>query len=110
MNKVSAFFMEIAPYFIVNFDHILFTIEVSFIIMPYLCEKLKGNSENFDLKKKLFCFKNFFSKFFENFFRFKSLFGLIYSEKKNFKKFRKKNFDPKKLGFFFKGKFFTNSF
>ena len=54
MNKVSAFFMEIAPYFIENFDHILFTIEVSFVIMPYLGEKLKGNSENFHLKKKLF--------------------------------------------------------
>ena len=47
--------MEIAPYFIENFDHILFTIEVSFVIMPYLGEKLKGSSENFDLKKK----KNF---------------------------------------------------
>ena len=42
MNKVSAFFMEKTPYFIENFDHILFTIEVSFIIMPYLGEKLKG--------------------------------------------------------------------
>ena len=51
MNKVSAFFMEIAPYFIENFDHILFTIEVSFVIMPYLGEKLKGNSGKFSLKK-----------------------------------------------------------
>ena len=90
MNKVLTFFMEKLPYFIENFDHILFTIEVSFIIMPYLCEKLKGNSENFDLKKKIFCFKNFFSKFFEKFFRFKSLFGLIYSEKKFSKNFGKK--------------------
>ena len=60
MNKVSAFFMEIAPYFIENFDHILFTIEVSFIIMPYLGEKLKGNSENF-----------FDPKIFEIFFQMK---------------------------------------
>ena len=57
MNKVSPFFMEEAPYFIENFDHILFTIpiEVSFIIMPYLGEKLKGNIENLHLKKKI-CF------------------------------------------------------
>ena len=82
--------MEKSPYFIENFEHILFTIEVSFVIMPYLGEKLKGNSENFDLKKKLFRFKNFFSKFFENFFRFKSLFGLIYSEKFFSKNFGKK--------------------
>ena len=59
--------MEIAPYFIENFDHILFTIDVSFVIMPYLGEKLQGNSENFHLKKKLFCFKKNFSKFFEIF-------------------------------------------
>ena len=51
MNKVSAFFMDIATYFIENFDLILFTIDVSFIIMPYLGEKLKGNSENFHSKK-----------------------------------------------------------
>ena len=61
MNKVSAFFMEISPYIIENFDHILFTTDVSFIIKPYLGEKLKGNSENFNLKKKLFCFKIFFA-------------------------------------------------
>ena len=52
MNKVSAFFMEIAPYFIENFDHILFTTDVSFVIMPYLAKKLKGNSEKFHLTKK----------------------------------------------------------
>ena len=60
MNKVSAFFMEIAPYFIENFDHILFTIDVSFIILPYLGKKLKGNSENFQLKKKIILFQKFF--------------------------------------------------
>ena len=89
MNKVSAFFMEISPYIIENFDHILFTTDVSFIIKPYLGEKLKGNSENFHSKKKLFCFKKFFSKFFEKNFHFKSFFGLIYNEKifsKNFGK------------------------
>ena len=43
MNKVSAFFMEKSPYFIENFDHFQFTIEVSFIILPYLGKKLKGN-------------------------------------------------------------------
>ena len=57
MNKVSTFFMEIAPYFIENFDHILFTIDVSFIIRPYVGEKLKENSENFHLKKKYFVSK-----------------------------------------------------
>ena len=51
MNKVSAFFMEKSPYFIENFDHILFTTDVSFVIMPYLDEKLKGNSKNFHLEK-----------------------------------------------------------
>ena len=72
MNKVSAFFMEKSPYFIENFDHILFTTDVSFIIKPYLGEKLKGNSENFHMKKKKFIlFQNFFSKFFEIFFCFK---------------------------------------
>ena len=60
MNKVSAFFMEKSPYFIENFDHILFTIEVNFIIMPYLGKKLKGNSKNFHLKKisNIFWVKN----------------------------------------------------
>ena len=43
MNKVLAFFMEKLPYFIENFDHILFTTDVSFIIKPYLGKKLKGN-------------------------------------------------------------------
>ena len=52
MHKVSAFFMEIAPYFIENFDHILFTTDVSFVIMPYLAKKLNGNSEKFHLTKK----------------------------------------------------------
>ena len=40
MNKVSAFFMEKSSYFIENLDHILFTIEVSFIILPYLEKKI----------------------------------------------------------------------
>ena len=52
MNKVLAFFMEKLPYFIENFDNILFTIEVSFIIMPYLGEKLKGGKKNFSLEKR----------------------------------------------------------
>ena len=82
--------MEIAPYFIENFDHILFTTDVIFVIMPYLAKKLKGNSENFHSKKKLFCFKIFFSKFFEKIFHFKSFFGLIYSEKNFSKNFGKK--------------------
>ena len=56
MNKVSAFFMEIAPYFIKNYDHILFTTDVSFVIMPYLAEKLKGNSE------KMYVTKNYLKK------------------------------------------------
>ena len=88
--------MEIAPYFIENFDHILFTIEVSFVIMPYLGEKLKGNIENLHLKKKINLFQNFFFKIFQKFFRFKSLFGLIYSEK-NFQKNLERNFDPKNI-------------
>ena len=78
MNKVLTFFMETSPYFFENFDHILFTTDVSFIIKPYLGEKLKGNSENFHSKKKLFCFKNF------------SFFGLIYNEKNFSKNFGKK--------------------
>ena len=69
MNKVSAFFMEIAPYFIENFAHILFTTDVSFVIMPYLAEKLKGNSEKFHVTKKYFVSKKKkISKFFEIFF------------------------------------------
>ena len=70
MNKVSAFFMEKSPYFIENFDHILFTTDVSFIIKPYLGEKLKGNSENFHLRKnfKYFLGQKFFPKFFEKIF------------------------------------------
>ena len=75
MNKVSAFFMEISPYIIENFDHILFTTDVSFIIKPYLGEKLKGNSENFHSKKKLFCFKNFFQNFLKNFFTLNPFLG-----------------------------------
>ena len=68
MNKVSAFFMEKSPYLIENFDHILFTTDVSFVIMPYLAEKLKGNSKNFHLEKN---FKNFWVKiFFQNFLKF----------------------------------------
>ena len=90
MNKVSAFFMEISPYIIENFDHILFTTDVSFIIKPYLGEKLKGNSENFHSKKNYFVSKNFF-QFFEKIFHFKSFFGLIYNEK-NFSKNFGKNF------------------
>ena len=39
MNKVSAFFMEISTSFIENYDHILFTMDVSFIILPYLGKK-----------------------------------------------------------------------
>ena len=74
MNEVSAFFKEIAPYFIENFAHILFTTDVSFVIMPYLAEKLKGNSEKFHVTKKSFCFKKKISKFFEIFFCKKSLF------------------------------------
>ena len=67
MNKVLAFFMEKSPYFIENFDHILFTTDVSFVIMPYLAEKLKGNSKNFHLEKN---FKNFWVKiFFQNFLK-----------------------------------------
>ena len=52
MNKVSAFFMEKSPYFIENFDDILFTTDVSFVIMPYLAEKLKGKNEKFHVTKK----------------------------------------------------------
>ena len=63
MNKVSAFFMEISPYIIENFDHILFTTDVSFIIKPYLGEKLKGNSENFH-SKKIILFQQIFFKIF----------------------------------------------
>ena len=63
MNKVSAFFMEKSPYFIENFDHILFTTDVSFVIMPYLDEKLKGNSKSFHLEKI------FDPKIFEIFFK-----------------------------------------
>ena len=70
MNKVLAFFMEKSPYFIENFDHILFTTDVSFVIMPYLDEKLKGNSKNFHLEKnfKNFWVKIFFQNFLKNFF------------------------------------------
>ena len=70
MNKVSAFFMEKSPYLIENFDHILFTTDVSFVIMPYLAEKLKGNSKNFHLEKnfKNFWVKIFFQNFLKNFF------------------------------------------
>ena len=74
MNKVSALFMEKSPYFIENFDHILFTTYVSFIIMPYLGKKLKGNGKKFHLEKnfKNFLGQNFFPKFFEIFFRYES--------------------------------------
>ena len=66
--------MEKPPYFIENFDHILFTTDVSFVIMPYLDEKLKGNSKNFHLEKnfKNFWVKIFFQNFLKFFFRYKS--------------------------------------
>ena len=75
MNKVSAFVMEIAPYIIEKIDHILFTIEVSFIIKPYLGEKLKGNSENFHLKKNYFVSKIFFQNFFSKLFALNPFLG-----------------------------------
>ena len=44
MTKVSAFFMEIAPFnFIETLNHILFTIEVSFIINALPWRKIKRN-------------------------------------------------------------------
>ena len=62
--------MEKSPYFIENFDHILFTTDVSFVIMPYLAKKLKENSKNFHLEKKFqkFLGQNFFPNFFEKIF------------------------------------------
>ena len=43
--------MEKSLYFSEDFYHILFTIEVGFLILPYFGKKLKGNSKNFHLKK-----------------------------------------------------------
>ena len=75
--------------------------------MPQLCEKLKGNGKNFQLKrKKKFISKIFFEIFWQNFFRFKFPFG-FFKAKKKFRKNFKKNFDPKKLGIFFQMKIFV---
>ena len=72
--------------------------------MPYLCEKLKGNSENFHSKKNYFVSKKFWKKFFENFlkifFALNPFLGWFIAKKK-FQKILEKIFDPKNIWNFF---------